>query len=265
MHYRKFFTLVFTICFQGISSFGQALNTHAVDTTYTTEMPSGNTIANVTGPDNTPIQDQAAIGHMANTITVSMCSNETYYFGAQPIATKGTYVQTFPTVNNYDSTVTLHLTVNPVVTATVSLTVCPDQLPITWNGITIPAEAMSHPAFATYNTFNAMGCDSTVTLNLTVSPDKCRGALMMPNAFSPNGDGLNDKFGPEANSHPANYVMRIYNRRGQVIYTSYKADQKWDGTSHGQPSEPGTYCYIIAGSYTNGQPFQIKGNVILVR
>ena len=265
MYYQKFFTIVFTICFQGILSFGQSFSILAADPMHTAEMPSGDTITDVTARDGMLMADRGVEGHVANVITVSICSNHTYYFGTQPIATAGTYIQTFPTANNYDSTVTLHLAVNPVVTSTISLTVCPDQLPVIWNGITIPVEAMSHPAFTTYSTFSTIGCDSTVTLNLTVSPDKCRGDLMMPNAFSPNGDGLNDKFGPETNSHPANYVMRIYNRRGQVIYTSYKAEQKWDGTFHGQLSEPDTYYYIIAGSYTNGEPFQITGNVILVR
>jgi gliding motility-associated-like protein len=247
MNYRKFFTILFTICFSGISSFGQFFN------------------YNLTGSPDSTVALAQANEHVVNTIIASMCSHHTYYFGTQPITTAGTYIQTFPAANNHDSTVTLHLTVSQNVASIVSLTLCPDQLPFTWNGITIPAEATSNAAFTTYSTFNTIGCDSTVTLNLTISPDKCHSALMMPNAFSPNGDGLNDKFGPGINEHPAQYVMKIYNRVGQTIYTAYKAEHNWDGTYCGQAAASGTYYYTITGKYANGRPIQMKGDVTLIR
>lgn len=69
-----------------------------------------------------------------------------------------------------DSIVTLNLTVNAVTTTTQTVTKCANQLPFVWNGITIPAGAASHPAYATFTTSNSKGCDSVVTLNLMIHP-----------------------------------------------------------------------------------------------
>lgn len=70
--------------------------------------------------------------------------------------------------NGCDSVTTLNLVVKQPVTSTDNKTYCRNALPTTWNGITIPATAISNPAFATYTTTGANGCDSTVTLNLVV-------------------------------------------------------------------------------------------------
>lgn len=69
-----------------------------------------------------------------------------------------------------DSIITLNLAISSGVTSTESKSYCSNQLPATWNGIIIPASATTNPAYTTYTTINVHGCDSVVTLNLTVTP-----------------------------------------------------------------------------------------------
>jgi gliding motility-associated-like protein len=88
---------------------------------------------------------------------------------------------------------------------------------------------------------------------------------MLPNAFSPNGDGLNDVFRPVImNQWVELGDFSIYNRYGQRVYYSRDIQEGWDGTYNGQPAELATYFYIITfkigdKSYTH------KGDVTLTR
>lgn len=74
----------------------------------------------------------------------------------------------------------------------------------------------------------------TVLLNLT---------FQMPNAFTPNGDGVNDVFYPENVTGGVVREFRIYNQWGEVIYDD--PSQGWDGTFNGVPQAPGEYFYFI--------------------
>lgn len=104
------------------------------------------------------------------TADISICGNQLpYVWNGQTITAGGTGVATYLTTSSEgcDSTVVLNLTVNPVVTTTENVTICQDQLPYVWNGQTLTTGGNNA---ATYTTTSAKGCDSTVTLNLTVNP-----------------------------------------------------------------------------------------------
>lgn len=109
------------------------------------------------------------------TVNQTICTNQLpYAWNGIVVNAGGVGAAVFHTsnVSGCDSNVTLNLTVTPVKTNTVSLTRCSNQLPFTWNGIVIPAGSVSNPAAAVFNTVTAAGCDSIVTLNLTVNPVK---------------------------------------------------------------------------------------------
>ena len=98
--------------------------------------------------------------------------------------------------------------------------------------------------------------------------------FQMPNAFTPNGDGHDDFFGPASvmNSFtsPTVKALRVYDRYGEMIYNSSAADAKWDGKFKGKEQPVGTYIYYIEVQYTNpdtGQPVTAKqqGSVTLLR
>ncbi len=104
----------------------------------------------------------------AYTENLTICSNELpYTWNGKVVQQGGAAVETYTTPNSAgcDSVVTLNLIVNPATDSTVEITICSDDLPYTWNGQTL---MQGGSAVATYTTTNSTGCDSTVTLNLTV-------------------------------------------------------------------------------------------------
>jgi len=90
----------------------------------------------------------------------------------------------------------------------------------------------------------------------------------LPNAFTPNGDGLNDEFKPvQRYDLVKTYHLYIYNRWGQLIFDSPDINTGWDGTYKGQPVEQGTYVYkiVYTASSTGNEPQSVAGNVTLLR
>lgn len=73
--------------------------------------------------------------------------------------------------------------------------------------------------------------------------NKCK--LYIPNAFSPNGDGVNDFFKPVANCSLQEFEMKIFDRWGTLIYQTKNIDRGWDGNYRGQEAESTAYAYYI--------------------
>ncbi len=87
----------------------------------------------------------------------------------------------------------------------------------------------------------------------------------LPNAFTPNGDGLNDVFRPiPVGIRNTDYFM-VFNRYGAKMYETRQWMQGWDGTLKGKPAASGTYVWMIKGIDKNGAVVEMKGSVILVR
>jgi gliding motility-associated-like protein len=95
----------------------------------------------------------------------------------------------------------------------------------------------------------------------------CSRCIWAGNAFSPNGDGLNDRFEVKGLCPFKKYRINIYNRYGQKIFTSERVDVQWDGTFQGKPCDVSAYYYYIeAEPVQAGAPkIRIKGDVTLTR
>ena len=88
--------------------------------------------------------------------------------------------------------------------------------------------------------------------------------MVVPNAFSPNGDGANDYFWLEYRMI-REFEIIIYDRWSNQIYTSNDPNFRWDGTVNGQPAPEGVYVYVIKGKTVDDTAVQLGGNVILMR
>jgi gliding motility-associated-like protein len=84
----------------------------------------------------------------------------------------------------------------------------------------------------------------------------------VPNAFSPNRDGINDTWAIKYLSDYPDATIEVYNRYGQVVFRSVGYDKAWDGTYQGNPLAVGTYYYII--NPRNGKKV-ITGAVTIIK
>jgi gliding motility-associated-like protein len=87
--------------------------------------------------------------------------------------------------------------------------------------------------------------------------------IIIPNVFTPNGDGFNDVFNIISSGFP-NYKLIIYNRWGKVVYENTNPYTYWDGTTHGEPAAVGTYFYVLEISNSEKE-LKFEGTVTLLR
>lgn len=89
--------------------------------------------------------------------------------------------------------------------------------------------------------------------------------IYIPNAFTPNGDGVNDMFRPMPVGFTKMEYFRIYNRWGEEIFSSVQYMKGWDGRKKGSPATADTYIWIVGGININGQKVEKRGTVTLIR
>ena len=88
--------------------------------------------------------------------------------------------------------------------------------------------------------------------------------VMTPSAFTPNGDGLNDYFGP-IGKVPEGYRLQIFNRNGEMVFKSTNINQKWDGAYKGVKQPSSVFVYLIEYKDLQNKPQQQKGTLTLIR
>jgi gliding motility-associated-like protein len=111
---------------------------------------------------------------------------------------------------------------------------------------------------------DANGCvdEASVTVYVTETTQ----LLVIPDAFSPNGDGVNDVFEVVNAASFETIEMRIYNRWGELIHEGRGASHGWDGTYNGVKQAPDVYVYYISATLaTSSQPIVASSNVYLIR
>ena len=99
---------------------------------------------------------------------------------------------------------------------------------------------------------------------ITVKFESCDCLLFMPNAFTPNSDGLNDIFKPAKKSGCQFLFFSIFNRYGEKIYESTDLNKGWDGKYKGLQQDNGVFVWMIT-AIKDGQTKVFKGTVTLIR
>jgi len=89
--------------------------------------------------------------------------------------------------------------------------------------------------------------------------------ILIPNIYSPNGDGLNDEFMIQSTGMKT-LRCDIYNRWGQLVYTLNGPNDKWDGTmNNGSEASEGTYYYILNAEGYDNKVYKAEGHLTLVK
>lgn len=182
-------------------------------------------------------------------------------FGADTISTTIT-VGTAPTVTaSADTTIDLGSTVTLTAVGSGS-----------GNYAWSPTSGLTSPGTATTDatplgttayivTYSENGCSATDTVVVTVNIIE---GIGVPNAFSPNGDQINDElFVMGQGIVKMNFI--VYNRYGQKVFETTDQSRGWDGTLDGKKLNGGVFAYYLEYTLISGASGTIKGNVTVVR
>ncbi|MCC7030089.1 MAG: gliding motility-associated C-terminal domain-containing protein, partial [Chitinophagaceae bacterium] len=108
------------------------------------------------------------------------------------------------------------------------------------------------------------GCQLSDTVYIQEGP--CCDIAFIPNAFTPNGDQLNDEFVIYTTAGVELIQLEIYDRWGQRVYSSSDWRRGWDGNIDGKPAAVATYFYVYKYKCTkDGENYLKKGDVLLIR
>jgi gliding motility-associated-like protein len=146
----------------------------------------------------------------------------------------------------------------------------------------LPASKYSPIVWSAHPTLSCTACQQPIanplittsyTANITL--DQCmvseqftlivlkEAVLFLPNAFSPNGDGKNDSFGP-IGKVPHEFSMLIYNRFGEMVFKSNNTESRWNGRLRGAMQPSGSFTYTVQYRDTKQQIQYRKGIILLL-
>ncbi len=129
-------------------------------------------------------------------------------------------------------------------------------------GDTAGSVEVTHPGRYWLTVSNEYGCAASDTVFVGRS---CH--ISIPNAFTPNGDGVNDYFFPRQvlSDGVSRFLMQVYNRWGVLLFETGSVDGRgWDGRYNGVPQVEGVYIYNIEADFTGGAREKYTGNVTLM-
>lgn len=221
----------------------------------------------------------------SSAMSKSICEGETYNFNGELISTPGTYTANFKNRQGCDSTSILNLSIKPPLPLVFDYD--RDELKCVGDTVTVKVSGALNYTWTNINSDILLGDGDTklVTLinlknkysvvgidannckgfkEVTIEAEPCCG-FMVPNAFSPNGDGINDSYGIETEGFIRNYEMRIFDRFGHLVFVSFNPKNHWDGTIKGKPANTGVYYYTIKGQCDYGPDIKEKGDLTLIR
>lgn len=141
----------------------------------------------------------------------------------------------------------------------------------TWSpadGLKNPNSSFTHAAPENNTVYTVQGIDEngcTNTASALLEVYRGKGRLFIPDAFTPNGDGINDCYKVFVPGDVTQFYFSIYNRFGERVFHATDRNHCWNGYHNGAPAELATYVYYyVAESSACGRVFR-KGNMHLIR
>ena len=120
---------------------------------------------------------------------------------------------------------------------------------------------------ATYRVWavDDQGCRASDVVRVRMESTCIDGKYDPANAFTPNGDGANDKFVINYTGPVTVERVRIYNRWGEMLYETEDPHANWDGVFRGKLVDPGVYVFYLEGTCEESGKFLRVGNVTMIR
>ncbi|RLD46071.1 MAG: hypothetical protein DRI86_04220 [Bacteroidetes bacterium] len=108
------------------------------------------------------------------------------------------------------------------------------------------------------------GTECYDTASFFVYVEHC--AVYNASAFTPNGDGLNDTYGPIGIvGNTAKFEFIIFNKWGKVVFSTKDKNEKWNGKVNGVDAPDGVYTYVVRVAEPSIEPYELMGTVTLIR
>jgi gliding motility-associated-like protein len=197
-----------------------------------------------------------------------------------------TYVYTL-TANGCTNTQNLVVTVNPtpaklVITADGPTVFCKEESVVLrfnplntgtyqWyqDGVPVSGATATNTLVTTAGSFtaivtNSFGCASDPSTAMVVEVP-CEIGISLPDIFTPNGDGSNDKIKPVVPGIHTFSFFRVYNRWGNLVFESTDPNAAWDGSYKGEMQPQDSYSYVIEGYNFRMELIRKQGTITLVR
>ncbi len=111
--------------------------------------------------------------------------------------------------------------------------------------------------------YNQLGCFDSAFIKVTVF--KTNPYVFVPTGFTPNGDGLNDVLRPIAVGVREIKYFRVFNRWGQMVFSTTINGHGWDGRVNGAPQGSNVYVWMVGAIDYTGRPITLKGTSTLIR
>lgn len=135
-------------------------------------------------------------------------------------------------------------------------------------GCAIPVAHIKKDITYTVEIKSAYGCSASDSIHIKVFCESAQ--VFVPNAFSPDGDGVNDVLMVRAKGIAMVKSFRVFNRWGQIVFerNNFQPNELtygWDGKVGGRPEPPGVYVYTAEVLCENGVPYTYKGNTTILK
>ena len=220
-------------------------------TTYNWSPATGLSDATISNPvalvnNNTIYTVTATLGSCTKTTDVSFIikASPAVSAGADKTIVEGESVQL-----NGSGTNTASILWTPSATLSAANTFTPLAKPLTTTTYTLTVKDNNN-------------CTSTDDATVNVLPY----CVKVMNAFTPNGDGINDKWlVTNGSACTTQVIAKVYNRYGSLVYNNENYQNNWDGTYKGKPVPDGTYYYVLNYKLINNKQVALKGDVTILR
>ena len=122
---------------------------------------------------------------------------------------------------------------------------------------------VSNPGSYWLKVIDKNGCTGNDTIKITTK--ECRVSIFIPTAFTPNHDGKNDIFKPITFGPISDYLFTIYNRFGEIVFSTVDVNKGWDGRFKSIAQENNTFVWTCIYKLNGGELTMQKGTVTLIK